>query len=83
MLNQGRCLSGYLFFFLAIIGLCFGVLLTHPTLGRATTLSDLAASMQAGTWAELTTNNINPTLTNTAVQAASFLGIQNQLSGIE
>jgi hypothetical protein len=74
-------LSGYLFFFLAIIGLCFGVLLTHPTLGRATTLSDLAASMQPGQWAELTPNNINPTLTNTGGASAFIFGYTDSTKG--
>src|SRR5262249_28966828 len=33
------------------------------TSGASTALGTLAASMQPGTWAQLSTNNINPTLT--------------------
>src|SRR5947208_4892916 len=34
----------------------------HSTSAASTTLANVAASMQPGTWAQLNTNNINPTL---------------------
>lgn len=40
-------------------------LITFKSTSAGTVLGDLAASMQPGTWAELTTNNINETISNT------------------
>ena len=48
--------------------------LAIATPASATTLGDLAASMQPGTWAQLTTVNINPTLTNTGGASGFIFG---------
>jgi hypothetical protein len=42
---------------ISVIGFWLALFLTSPNLARATVLSDLAASMQPGTWAQLTGSN--------------------------
>lgn len=44
-----------------------------------TALEDLAASMKPGTWAELKTNNINPTLTNTGGSSGFVFGYAEEV----
>src|SRR5947209_8203286 len=46
----------------------------HITSAASTALRSLAASMQPGTWASFTTNNINQTLSNTGGAAGSIFG---------
>ena len=46
----------------------------HMTSAASTVLGNLVASMQAGTWAQLTTNNINPTLSNTGGASGIIFG---------
>ena len=57
-----------------LIVLAFGFFHVHNTSAAGTPLGDLAVSMQPGTWATLTTNNINQTLSNTGGAAGSIFG---------
>ena len=63
MFSKVRCLSRRVRWSITI---CFWVslLLISPPIAGATTLGDLAASMQPGTWAKLTTTNIATALTS-------------------
>src|SRR2546428_1121949 len=54
--------------------LAFTNVQVHITSAAGTPLGDLAVSMQPGTWATLTTNNINQTLSNTGGAAGSIFG---------
>ena len=51
-------------FVIIIIVFALGLSHLRYTSAAGTALGDLAASMQPGTWKPLTTNNINPTLSN-------------------
>lgn len=54
--------------------LLWNLAIATPPSASATALGDLAASMQPGTWAQLTTVNINPTLTNTGGASGFIFG---------
>jgi hypothetical protein len=71
MFNRVR----YLWQQLAFSTICFwaSLFLMHPNIALATKLGDLAASMQPGTWAELTTNNISATLANLGGASGTML----------
>jgi hypothetical protein len=49
---------------ITLIVLAFAIFHVHNTAAAGTALGDLAASMPPGTWAQLTTNNINRTFTD-------------------
>src|SRR2546425_1150953 len=49
---------------IALIVFAFAIFHVHNTSAAQSALGNLVASMQPGTWAQLTTNNINPTLTD-------------------
>jgi len=49
---------------LMLIVLGFTIFVIHNTSAATTALGNLVASMQPGTWAQLSTNNINATLSN-------------------
>jgi hypothetical protein len=53
--------------------------LTSQSVWAGTALADLAASMKPGTWAELKTNNINPTLTNTRGSSGFVFGYAEEV----
>jgi hypothetical protein len=57
-----KVLSWSLVIILIVIALA--IFQVRNTSAAGTALGSLAASMQPGTWAQLTTNNINPTLSN-------------------
>lgn len=62
---------------IAIVLLIFSLWLALNSLASrsafaGTALADLAASMQPGTWATLTTNNINPTLSAAGASGTTF-----------
>ena len=63
MLRRYKNISSHSVLFSAI-GFWLALFLTTPNLARATALGDLAASMQPGTWAEITTSNMVPSLAN-------------------
>src|SRR2546427_1444358 len=54
--------------------LAFTNVQVHITSAASTALGSLVASMQPGTWASFTTNNINQTLSNTGGAAGSIFG---------
>ena len=55
-----------------LIVLGFTIFEVHNISAATTALGNLAASMQPGTWAQLTTNNINPTLSDNGVSGIIF-----------
>src|SRR2546422_7933696 len=52
----------------------FAIFQARMTSAASTVLGNLAASMQPGTWATLSTNNINPTLSNTGGASGIIFG---------
>ena len=56
-----------------------GLVLALPAWVHPTVLGDLAASMKAGEWRELKTNNINPTLGNTGGASGVIIGYTDDI----
>jgi len=50
------------------------VLQVHNATAASTALADLVATMSPGTWAQLSTNNINQTLSNTGGASGIIFG---------
>src|SRR2546422_6521540 len=65
-----KLLSCTILITLIVLGLT--IFQVHSTSAASTALGNLVASMQAGTWAQLNTNNINPTLSDGGVSGVIF-----------